>query len=276
MHGTRGAAAPEFVVEGVYGFLNLSPPEDENHSESHGHSNRQCSVQVRHNRKPNTKSKSLRLVARYVRTCGGGSPMPAPAKGSGNGPRKNPRPLRGGFGIRSAPTRRSGAPAFFQCAGARKLLWIMIRLSGVKGIETVAGICRMSLTGACRRRREIRGGAPLLLLAAGLAGIFLYGGIGRAAVQPIAYSHKQHIALGLHCVDCHSSADTGAAATLPSVTKCMLCHAKIAASKPEIQKLAGYAAKKQEVPWQRVYGFDGEALVKVRQIGRASCREREE
>jgi hypothetical protein len=122
----------------------------------------------------------------------------------------------------------------------------------------------MSLTGACRRRRGIHGGAPLLCLAAGLAAIFLYGGIGRAAVQPIAYSHKQHIALGLHCVDCHSSADTGAAATLPSVTKCMLCHAKIAASKPEIQKLAGYAAKKQEVPWQRVYGFDGEALVKFR------------
>jgi len=29
--------------------------------------------------------------------------------------------------------------------------------------------------------------------------------------QPIAYSHKQHIALGLQCLDCHSSADTGAA-----------------------------------------------------------------
>src|ERR1051326_5135957 len=101
MHGTRGAAAPEFVVEGVYGFLNLSPPEDENHSDSHGHSKRQCSVQVRHNRKPNTKSKSLRLVARYVRTCGCGSPMHAPAKGSGNGLPKKQRTLRGGFGVPS-------------------------------------------------------------------------------------------------------------------------------------------------------------------------------
>jgi len=80
--------------------------------------------------------------------------------------------------------------------------------------------------------------------------------------QPIAYSHKQHIALGLQCLDCHSSADVAAAATIPSVRKCMLCHAKIAATKPEIQKLAAFAASKHEVPWQRVYGFPRESMVK--------------
>jgi len=42
----------------------------------------------------------------------------------------------------------------------------------------------------------------------------------------------------------------------------MLCHAKVATAKPEIQKLAGYANSKREVPWQRVYGFPREALVK--------------
>ena len=83
-----------------------------------------------------------------------------------------------------------------------------------------------------------------------------------ASDQPIAYSHRQHIALGLQCLDCHISADSGAAATIPSVHKCMLCHAKIATSKPEIQKLAGYANGKREVPWQRVYGFPPESLVK--------------
>ena len=80
--------------------------------------------------------------------------------------------------------------------------------------------------------------------------------------QPIAYSHKQHIALGLQCIDCHISADTSAAATIPSVRKCMLCHAKIASTKPEIQKLAAFASSKREVPWQRVYGFPPESLVK--------------
>lgn len=83
-----------------------------------------------------------------------------------------------------------------------------------------------------------------------------------ASDQPIAYSHKQHIALGLQCLDCHSSADTSAAATIPSVRKCMLCHAKIAAAKPEIKKLAALAGSKREIPWQRVYGFPRESLVK--------------
>jgi hypothetical protein len=80
--------------------------------------------------------------------------------------------------------------------------------------------------------------------------------------QPIAYSHKQHIALGLQCLDCHSAADTRAAATIPSVRKCMLCHAKVASGKPEIQKLAAFSKSKREIPWRRVYGFPPESLVK--------------
>jgi hypothetical protein len=57
-------------------------------------------------------------------------------------------------------------------------------------------------------------------------------------------------------------ADIGPAATIPSVTKCMLCHAMIATDKPEIKKIADYAAKGREIPWQRVYGFEPQALVK--------------
>ena len=93
-----------------------------------------------------------------------------------------------------------------------------------------------------------------------------------SSAQPIAYSHKQHIALGLHCVDCHSYADTGAAATLPSVRKCLLCHSKIAAAKPEIQKLAAYAKSGLEIPWQRVYGFPAGALVKFQHAPHARAR----
>jgi len=80
--------------------------------------------------------------------------------------------------------------------------------------------------------------------------------------QPVAYSHKQHIALGLECLDCHSTADTGAAATIPSVHKCMLCHAKLATDRPEVRKLAAYAGKRREILWRRVYGFPAAALVK--------------
>ena len=83
-----------------------------------------------------------------------------------------------------------------------------------------------------------------------------------AADQPIAYSHKIHTDRGLQCLDCHSGADTGERATIPSVAKCMLCHAKIATDKPEIKKIAQYATAKREIPWARVYGFDPSAFVK--------------
>ena len=83
-----------------------------------------------------------------------------------------------------------------------------------------------------------------------------------ASDQQIAYSHKQHLALGLECLDCHSTADTGAAATIPSIRKCMLCHAKVATERPEIQKLAASAAQHREILWRRVYGFPPESLVR--------------
>ncbi len=84
------------------------------------------------------------------------------------------------------------------------------------------------------------------------------------AQQPVEFPHNRHVGLGLACLDCHSTADTRAAAGMPSVRKCMLCHEKLAADKPGVKRVAEYAAKKREIPWKRVYGFDPEALVKFR------------
>ncbi|HTS63552.1 MAG TPA: cytochrome c3 family protein [Candidatus Acidoferrales bacterium] len=105
-----------------------------------------------------------------------------------------------------------------------------------------------------------------------ILGLFWLAGAGMASDQPIAYSHKQHLALGLDCLDCHSSADTGSAATIPSVRKCMLCHERIAADRPEIRKLAAFAQQNREVPWRRVYGFPREALVKFEHAPHARAR----
>lgn len=82
------------------------------------------------------------------------------------------------------------------------------------------------------------------------------------AEQPIAYSHKKHLALGLQCLDCHIMADIGPAATIPSVAKCMLCHTLAATDNPEVKKVAAYAAKGMEIPWQRVYEFQPHAFVR--------------
>lgn len=71
--------------------------------------------------------------------------------------------------------------------------------------------------------------------------------------QPIPYSHKKHLALGLDCKDCHANPDPGKLMTFPETDKCMTCHATIAKDKPTILELAKYAKSKQSIPWVRVY-----------------------
>ena len=74
-----------------------------------------------------------------------------------------------------------------------------------------------------------------------------------APVQPIPYSHKQHLALGLQCRTCHVNPDAGKLMTYPPTAFCMGCHQTIAADRPSIQKLAEFAASGKPVPWVRVY-----------------------
>lgn len=74
-----------------------------------------------------------------------------------------------------------------------------------------------------------------------------------APEQPIPYSHKQHLAFGLQCKDCHTNPEPGKLMTFPETAKCMQCHVTIAKEKPAIQKLATFSASKKEIPWVRVY-----------------------
>ena len=74
-----------------------------------------------------------------------------------------------------------------------------------------------------------------------------------APAQPIPYSHKKHLALGLHCKDCHANPEPGKLMTFPETGMCMQCHLAVAKDKPAIQKLAGLAKARQTVPWVRVY-----------------------
>ena len=84
----------------------------------------------------------------------------------------------------------------------------------------------------------------------------------RTPVQPIAYTHKVHLANGMQCINCHTGVDTGPDAELPSVKLCMTCHQFIAADRPEIRKLAAYFERGEDIPWQRVYNYSQSAHVK--------------
>jgi len=71
--------------------------------------------------------------------------------------------------------------------------------------------------------------------------------------QPVPFSHKQHVGLGLACKECHTNPNPGTSEGLPPVSKCMSCHFSIAKEKSEIQKLKSYAHRNEAVPWAPVY-----------------------
>jgi hypothetical protein len=74
-----------------------------------------------------------------------------------------------------------------------------------------------------------------------------------APQQPLPYSHKTHLALGLKCQQCHTNPEPGAQMTFPAATTCMMCHKTIAKDRPAIVKLTEFAQSSQPIPWVRVY-----------------------
>ena len=71
--------------------------------------------------------------------------------------------------------------------------------------------------------------------------------------QPIPFSHKVHLKLGLNCLTCHTIAAPGFEAGLPPDSQCMLCHASIKKESPAIQKLAAHEASGKPLKWARIY-----------------------
>jgi len=71
--------------------------------------------------------------------------------------------------------------------------------------------------------------------------------------QPIPYSHRTHLALGLPCETCHANGNQAAEMGFPATGTCMGCHASIAAEQPAIMQLAEFSASGELIPWVRVY-----------------------
>jgi Cytochrome c7 and related cytochrome c/Class III cytochrome C family len=98
-------------------------------------------------------------------------------------------------------------------------------------------------------------GAVLLavLVFLGLSSWSRRPAVAEPSAQPITFPHNVHVqTYKIDCQYCHTDARRSEFAGVPSVTRCMGCHKITAADKPEIRKLAEYAAKGQSIPWQRV------------------------
>jgi c(7)-type cytochrome triheme protein len=65
------------------------------------------------------------------------------------------------------------------------------------------------------------------------------GGDGSGPQQPIAFSHEIHVGkVHVPCVDCHVGAETAAHASLPALSRCLICHMKPMGQQPNPREQA--------------------------------------
>ncbi len=105
-----------------------------------------------------------------------------------------------------------------------------------------------------RRRPRATGLLVLIVLIAVVLGLVLLSQrVALAAPsQPIDFSHRIHATAGVPCLFCHPNALRSPIAGIPSVERCMGCHAVIAPDSPQIQVVSGYWERGEPIPWARV------------------------
>ena len=83
-------------------------------------------------------------------------------------------------------------------------------------------------------------------------------GLGDGPEQPIAFPHTIHAGTGegqagIDCAFCHRNVTIGAAATVPALEQCMICHGVIGVGNPEVDKLRTYWEDQEPINWVRVH-----------------------
>ncbi|MFM7380603.1 MAG: cytochrome c3 family protein, partial [Bacteroidota bacterium] len=105
------------------------------------------------------------------------------------------------------------------------------------------------------------GGGLTLILVSGIGwGVDMASNIGiqqgYQPTQPIAFSHELHA--GAHeiaCTYCHTGAERGKSATIPSVNVCMNCHNQIKKESPEIKKILTAYETNTPIEWVRIHNL---------------------
>jgi hypothetical protein len=106
------------------------------------------------------------------------------------------------------------------------------------------------------QRADFASGRPAALgIACGVVLALASGGCRRPpkpVKQPMAMSHKRHMAANMKCITCHPGAEDQTLAQFPTVVECMDCHHKAKGDHPEEPLVRQFAERKQEIPWIRV------------------------
>jgi hypothetical protein len=74
-----------------------------------------------------------------------------------------------------------------------------------------------------------------------------------AIVQPLQFSHRAHTSSGLPCVGCHPQVEQVAAAGMPPLETCLLCHRGAITESTEEEKVRQLADAGAELRWRRLY-----------------------
>ncbi len=90
----------------------------------------------------------------------------------------------------------------------------------------------------------------LVLLGGAATGVVI---TQKAPQQPIEFPHNFHVGTGIPCAYCHSGAETGPVAGLPSIETCWGCHQQLRTNTPRLAKLAEYGSTNTPIPWVPVF-----------------------
>ena len=100
--------------------------------------------------------------------------------------------------------------------------------------------------------------------------------VPRSVTQPVAFDHARHAEEGLGCLDCHKTADSRPAASLPRIAMCALCHADTQGDSPEAEVVRGYVERKEEIPWVQANRMAGHVYFSHAmhvKLGKMDCAE---
>jgi quinoprotein glucose dehydrogenase len=76
---------------------------------------------------------------------------------------------------------------------------------------------------------------------------------GNPMVQPIPFSHRQHVQAGFPCDLCHKALGTSGKLGVPGAAECLTCHETVERDSPAIQKLVEIRADDRLIAWKPIY-----------------------
>ena len=130
----------------------------------------------------------------------------------------------------------------------------------------------------------LRRTAVAMVLTSGLvvAGVYYYAmpsytRVGFAPVQPVAFSHKQHVGqLGLDCRYCHTGVEESPVANVPTTQTCLNCHSLVKTQSPLLAEVRDSEASGLPIAWKAVhkvpdYVYFNHSVHVRRGVGCVSC-----